>query len=71
VVAENDKRILLRLERSSYQTLGAAHEEYPYGLIVLPRREGKPYILEYNTQSYIGGPPIWKEFTRLTLAKPE
>lgn len=67
LAVENDHRLLLRLQRSTYQTLGKGKSEHPYGLIVLPRKAGKEYILEYNRQNLIGGPPLWKEFMRLSL----
>lgn len=64
---ENNDRVLLRLRRWTYQTIGESVEEHPYGLIVLPKRETKPYVLEYNQQRLIGGPAIWREFMRLQL----
>jgi hypothetical protein len=69
VVVEDDERVLLRLSRSTYQSMGRLPDEYPYGLIVLPRRPGKAHVLEFNRQNLIGGPPMWKEFIRLTLPK--
>jgi BlaR1 peptidase M56 len=66
---ENDERILVRLHRSTYQSFGQTPVEHPYGLIVLPRRTTKLYVLERNTQGLIGGPALWKEQTRLSLPK--
>jgi len=40
----------------------------PYGLIVLPRGEGKPIIVEYDRQPYRDAPPMWKERYRLVRA---
>jgi beta-lactamase regulating signal transducer with metallopeptidase domain len=71
LVVEDDERVLLRLFRSTYQTLGDRREEHPYGLVVLPRRPGKPHALEFDRQGLIGGPPLWKEFVRLTMSKAE
>lgn len=59
---ENDERILIRLFNHSYQTVGGAAPEYPYGVFVLPKRQGKKYVFETNRQSYIGGPAIWKTY---------
>jgi len=69
LAVESDDRLVVRLERHTYQTLGKGKEEHPYGLIVLPRLTDKEYVLEYNRQNLIGGPPMWKEFIRLSLKK--
>ncbi|MFO0814515.1 MAG: hypothetical protein U0796_14940 [Gemmatales bacterium] len=61
----NDSRVLLQLHRQTYQSFGQTKEEYPYGVVVLPRSPGKEVVLEYNRQNLIGGPPMWKEFMRL------
>jgi hypothetical protein len=66
---EDEVRLLLRLNRATYQSEGGVGQEHPYGLFVLPRCQGKPIVLEYNRQGLIGGPPLWKEFTRLELKK--
>lgn len=69
LAVENDERLLLRLHRKTYQSMGNTKQEHPYGLVVLPRSYGKDYVLEYNSQNLIGGPPMWKEFTRMGLKK--
>lgn len=69
LAVENKDRMLLRLRRHTYQSMGEVGVEHPYGLIVLPRLANKEYVLEYNRQNLIGGPPMWKEFMRLTLKK--
>lgn len=71
---EDDKRILVRLQRQTFQTLGGASQLRPYGIFVLPRAEKKAYIIEHNRQRYIGGPPLWaetKRFDRLKDPKQE
>lgn len=67
---ENDDRVLLRTRRHSYQTLGGGNRTRPYGVFVLPRRPGKAYVIERNTQGLIGGPPLWKEVYRATVGDP-
>jgi len=65
---EDDARILLRLTVSGMQTggrFGGGILSRPYGVFIVPRREGKAYVVEQNHQSYIGGPPLWKEVLRL------
>ena len=76
LVVENDDRVVVRLSESTYQffslngmTVDDIPVEHPYGLIVLPKRVGKVHILERNTQHYLGGPPFWKEFNRVTLPR--
>ncbi len=69
LVVENDQRVLIRLHRHTYQSFGKTPDTYPYGIIVLPRVAGKDYVLEYNRQNLIGGPPMWKEFLTLKLPK--
>lgn len=73
-VDESEDRIRLRVKHHYYQTFRSGNDpaplrpdDRPYGLIVLPRHEGKPVLVEYNHQQYIGGPPIWKEKVRLML----
>jgi hypothetical protein len=67
-VDEDDDRIRIRANHHNYQTFRASDDptpdpppDRPYGLFILPRRPGKPIVIEYNHQRYIGGPPIWKE----------
>lgn len=66
---DDGARVLVRLRHGWYQTMGGAHLEHPFGIFVLPRHDGKPYVLERNVQGYIGGPAIWKEDSRLTIAE--
>lgn len=69
---EDDLRILLRTERHTFQTIGGGQQARPYGVIVLPRRPGKAYVVERNRQGLIGGPALWTESWRLArLGKPE
>lgn len=63
--ADNDQRLLLRLRRATYQSMGDVGHEHPYGLFALPKLEGKKLVLEYNRQNLIGGPEIWREFLTL------
>ena len=67
LAVEDKDRLLVRLHRHTYQSIGKGKEEHPYGVIVLPRLIGKEYVLEYNRQSLINGPANWKEFQRHTL----
>jgi hypothetical protein len=65
---EDDRRILLRVDELTYQTMGpggGGENVTPWGVFVIPRREPfKPVIVERNAQGLIGGPPIWKELCR-------
>jgi len=73
LAVENDERLLLRINIFTTQVVSGSFApkqsnftiEHRYGLFVLPRRPGKPIILERNEQPYLGGPPMWKEFIRL------
>jgi hypothetical protein len=67
LVVENDERLLIRLFRHTYQSMGQTPDTYPYGIIVLPKDQNKKYVLEYNRQNLIMGPPIWKEFMTLQV----
>jgi len=75
LAVEDETRILIRVHQNTFQTFSAnfgspsppAPKTHPYGLFVLPRREGKPVVLEHNTQGILGGPPFWKEFTRVVM----
>jgi len=60
---ENDQRIIVRIRRHTFQTLGAGVSTRPYGIMVLPRTD-KSLVVENNRQIYIGGPPIWTESKR-------
>ena len=74
-VLEGPDRIRVRVRHHTYQTGFSAGEdrgprppaERPWGFVVLPRWEGrKPVGVEYNVQSLLGHPPIWKEKYRLS-----
>jgi hypothetical protein len=65
----DDKRFLVRLSRATFQTIGEGVKTRPFGVFVLPRRDGLQVLLERNVQRYIGGPPIWKDAGKLELAK--
>jgi len=60
-------RLLLRLRHHYYQSMGKSRPEWPYGVFVLSRQPGKKYVVQRNTQRYIGGPPIWKTFYETAL----
>ncbi len=65
---EDEHRIMVRLARATFQTLGpdgGAIAVRPFGIFVLPKSESKAYVLEQNTQGYIGGPALWKEVVTL------
>lgn len=69
---EDEARVLVRTLRHSFQTMDGGQQARPYGIIVLPRRPGKAYVVERNRQGLIGGPALWTESWRLEkLAKPE
>lgn len=59
--------IRLRLQHRYFQTFGGVAEVRAFGIFCLPRRAPRTMIVEENRQSYIGGPPIWKERARLEL----
>ncbi|HKS17134.1 MAG TPA: hypothetical protein VJU16_07460, partial [Planctomycetota bacterium] len=61
----DDKRILVRLVHRMCQTEGEGNRVRPFGIFVLPRKDGEAIHFERNVQRYIGGPPIWKEIGRL------
>ncbi len=67
---ENTTRVLIRMRRHTYQTDGGGNRTRPYGVFVLPRRPGKPYVLERNTQGLIRGPALWRETYRAQIGKP-
>jgi hypothetical protein len=60
-VYRDDKRLLVRLHRQTFQTIGDGVRGRPYGIFILPRKDGEAILFERNVQRYIGGPPIWKE----------
>ncbi len=68
-VYRDDKRILIRLVRQSFQTIGEGVPGRPFGVFVLPRKDGEIIHLERNVQRYIGGPPIWKDAGKLERPK--
>lgn len=68
---EDENRVLLRVDNSSFQTEGHVVEARPWGVFVLPRAD-KVYVVEMNVQGLIGGPPIWREQYRVArLPAPE
>ncbi len=67
---EDDERVLVRLFAHTFQTVGPDGGGVlgrAWGAFTLPRRPGKPYVLERNAQRYIAGPPLWQEVERLRL----
>lgn len=58
---EDDRRILLRMKRSTVQTSGGHFDSRNCDVFALPRRAGKAYIVEFDVQSFINSPPVWKE----------
>lgn len=68
-VNDDGIRVRVRIQRRSYQTAstspgGGARAARPWALFVLPRTQ-LPIVIEENTQSLIGGAPIWKERAQL------
>jgi hypothetical protein len=61
---EDEQRILVRTDRRTFQTINGGQKTRPWGACVLPRREGKAYVVELDAQGLIGGPAIWKETWR-------
>lgn len=61
---EDEKRILVRTGRKTYQTMNGGKKTRPWGAFVLPRREGQVYVAERDAQGLIGGPALWKELWR-------
>jgi hypothetical protein len=61
----DDKRILVRLRHDTYSSKGEGVRERPFGIFVLPRKEGEAVHVERNDQPYRGGPPIWKDAGKL------
>jgi hypothetical protein len=65
-ISEDDRRIVFRYTKESYQTFGPAgsggggDKVTAYGLFVLPR-SAKPVVVEENAQNILGEPPVWKE----------
>ncbi len=62
---ESPDSITLRVNRISYQSAGESNVCTPYIFIALPKTT-KTIIIEENSQSYLGQPPIWKETARLS-----
>ncbi len=68
---EDDARILVRTRRQSFQTMDGGEKVRPWGVVVLPRRPAKAYVVERNRQNLIAGPALWTESYRLArLGKP-
>ncbi|HEU4338880.1 MAG TPA: hypothetical protein VFS19_02330, partial [Planctomycetota bacterium] len=65
----DDKRILIRLSHHTFQSGRDGERLRPWGIFVLPRKDGEIIHLERNVQRYIGGPPIWKDAGKLERAK--
>jgi len=66
---DDGKRVLIRLHRSGYQTMGrGAHRRFGE-VFVLPRKEGRHYEIEVNMQNTIRGPEIWERTELFPPAK--
>ena len=65
-IYEEDKRIVFKYERVSYQTMAhigtrkGGDMVTVFGLFVLPRST-KPIVVVENVQNELGAPPVWKE----------
>jgi hypothetical protein len=64
-VWRDDQRLLVRLNHLTFQSMGEGKRTRPYGIFVLPRKDGEAIHIERNVQRYIGGPPIWKEVRKI------
>jgi len=62
---QDASRLLVRLRHQSFQTMGEGVPGRAWGMIVLPREPDKTVVLEHDDQSYIAGPPLWRETARL------
>ncbi|MGE0190508.1 MAG: hypothetical protein AB7T63_00565 [Planctomycetota bacterium] len=58
---EADARVTLRIDASTFQTMDGWQKVRPWGVFVVPRREGKVYVIEDDAQRLIAGPPLWVE----------
>lgn len=67
---EDGARILVRLDRRTFQTMGGAHKGRPYCVVVLPKRDAKAYVVEIDKQNLIGGPKLWRPMHRLDGLQP-
>jgi hypothetical protein len=68
-VWRDDMRLVVRLNHFTFQSMGEGKRTRPYGIFVLPRRDGEAIHIERNVQRYIGGPPIWKEVWKIERPK--
>ncbi len=67
---EDARRLLVRTQRQSFQTIDGGEKVRPYGVFVLPKRAAKAYVVERNRQNLIGGPALWTESFRLARLLP-
>lgn len=66
-ISQDDERILLRFDESTYQTAGidgGGVKCRAFGIFVLPKSD-KPIVIEENVQGLIGHPAQWRERARL------
>lgn len=63
-ITETEDRLLIRYEDVRYQTVGEPNAATPYGFVLIPVTR-KPVVIERNTQTIIGRPPVWTEEARL------
>lgn len=70
---DGEGRVLVRLEDSSFQTMGGGVDTDPWLAVAVPRpspgerREPTELVVERDVQSLIGGPRVWKELWRGAL----
>jgi hypothetical protein len=65
-VSQDDERVLLRIDESTYQTSGpdgGGVKCRPFGIFVLPK-SAKPVVIEENVQGLKDQPEKWKERAR-------
>ncbi len=66
-IDEHEDHITLFFDSATFQTAGpdgGGIRVTPFGIWVLPRIQGKPWVIQENVQGLIGEPPIWKEQAR-------
>jgi hypothetical protein len=62
-VADGDA-VAVRIERETFQSLGAVEAKQPFASIVLPRTV-KAIVIEENTQGLKDSPPVWTKRAEL------
>jgi hypothetical protein len=64
---DDGSKVTVRLKHEFFQTFGGNTDVRAFGIFVLPRSERRTLLVQRNDQMYIGGPPIWKDWTSLVI----